>query len=81
MEELKPCPFCGSTDIKRYITGATGAYRRGVVKCKACGASISAESGGYHDYPHDDARETYDMANRDAREFVTSAWNRRAGGM
>ena len=78
MAGLLPCPFCGSTDLKLYVTGAVGAYRRGVVRCKACGARVEAESGGYHDYPHDEPRETYDMANADARELVAEKWNRRA---
>ena len=78
MDGMRPCPLCGSEEIKVYVTGAQGAYRRGVVKCLGCGCRVEAESGGYHDYPHDDPRETYDMANFDARSGVIEKWNRRA---
>ena len=78
MDGMRPCPLCGSEEIKVYVTGAQGAYRRGVAKCLGCGCRVEAESGGYHDYPHDDPRETYDMANSDARSGVIEKWNRRA---
>ncbi len=39
MTELKPCPFCGSTDIDYGI--CTGTMRGfGYVQCENCGAEI-----------------------------------------
>jgi len=36
--ELKPCPFCGDTDISAYVSGGL----TGVVDCP-CGATMTAE--------------------------------------
>lgn len=45
--ELRPCPMCGSTDIKHYTTEGRESYRRGVVKCRRCGCQVRAEGGGF----------------------------------
>ena len=36
--ELKPCPFCGDSDVSSYVRGGT----TGIVECP-CGAQMSAE--------------------------------------
>ena len=36
--ELKPCPFCGDTDVSSYVRGGM----TGIVECP-CGAQMSAE--------------------------------------
>lgn len=40
MTELKPCPFCGGTDLR--IMGGIGKY----VKCRSCEASSGHLPGG-----------------------------------
>ena len=37
--ELKPCPFCDSTDIESYVEGFVRTY----VECKTCGAKEAKE--------------------------------------
>ena len=79
-DPLKPCPFCGSSDLKSYTTEGGGAYKRGIVKCRSCGCRIEAESGGFHDYPHGSIEaqmEAKRTALKDAKERVAMAWNRR----
>ena len=34
--ELKPCPFCGGTDIKSYVDDFIRTY----VECKNCGVKV-----------------------------------------
>ena len=36
--QLKPCPFCGDSDVSSYVRGGT----TGIVECP-CGAQMSAE--------------------------------------
>lgn len=61
--ELKPCPFCGGTDIRidRHAGAGNGIYRRGEdvysMCCYQCGATFP---------------------NRYKRELLVDAWNRRA---
>lgn len=40
MAELKPCPFCGGTDLR--VMGGIGKY----VKCRSCEASSGHLPGG-----------------------------------
>ena len=48
---VKPCPFCGSTNIDFYETdfGRYGEPYYCVVKCDDCNANIFAESGYLED--------------------------------
>lgn len=68
MEELKPCPFCGSNDVgvtKDSITFGHGSYGNTyMVLCADCHASS----------------EKYDTYNDDykvARGKCVAAWNKR----
>lgn len=80
INELKPCPFCGSTDLKRYVTEATGGMMRGVIVCNACGCRLEH----YTDYVHVIAKaygdwgSAHEYAREDARIKVTQKWNGRA---
>lgn len=65
-DELKPCPFCGSTDISNVSAGyacASKVWHRGdeifAVNCRGCGASVP---------------------NRYRNDLVVNAWNTRAQG-
>ena len=40
MNELKPCPFCGSDDVGVYKQWILGSVWKHVVKCKGCSATI-----------------------------------------
>ena len=43
-EKLKPCPLCGSTDLKHYVTNAR-ERNRGVIVCRALAAvGVGGES-------------------------------------
>ena len=65
MAELKHCPFCKSTDIRKRITVSTGKTR-----CYGCGASIS--KCFYNMFGSiAEAKEVIDVV-------LTKAWNRRA---
>ena len=75
MEELKPCPFCGSNNVQRFKAIGTGEM---LVACCDCGArSVSAfyrigkkrKAEPIDDHHFDNFDE--------AREFVTKKWNRR----
>ena len=39
MSELKPCPFCGSENIKHHHY-SNQPYQQYIVRCKNCGARI-----------------------------------------
>jgi len=41
--EWKPCPFCGSTDIKVTSEGSQFEGFWSVAKCVKCGASVSGK--------------------------------------
>ncbi|MEN2672617.1 Lar family restriction alleviation protein [Herbaspirillum huttiense] len=63
-DELKPCPFCGSTDVRNVSGTSPGpSYRLHArdtifaVNCGSCGASVP---------------------NRYRNELVIESWNRRA---
>ncbi len=54
-EELRPCPFCGNTDIEeeriiKYFDDGTLMYDLTVVECDNCGAEI--RSSLKHGEPH-----------------------------
>jgi Lar family restriction alleviation protein len=44
-EELKPCPFCGSTEIAKDETNMNGVYIDSFVQCLNCAAAIVYKSG------------------------------------
>ena len=63
--DLKPCPFCGSTDIANVSAGYAGPTDRwhagdGIfaVNCRVCGASVP---------------------QRHSNAWVVAAWNKRVG--
>ena len=79
MAELKPCPFCGGTDI-RYSLKITGRWEIGYHasmycnKCHCYGARTLTEKVPYRDYKGRTAIERDETIKRKAIE----AWNRRA---
>ena len=80
MTELKPCPLCGSTNLKLYATHAAGrGGRRGVIKCP-CGLEFRVVAKmRLADLPADmPTQDKYDTLHREAKEAATAAWNRRA---
>lgn len=64
MSDLKPCPFCGSTNVKIYSWQDGGIC----VKCLECHCQTQAHS----DY------NTVEAKKESAYEIVVKAWNRRA---
>lgn len=86
--ELRPCPMCGSTDLKHYTTESVQSFRRGVVKCKQCGCTVKAEGGGFELFrlmgitPNKDGRHSmadYEAARKEsntrARRLSAEKWN------
>jgi hypothetical protein len=66
--ELKPCPFCGGTNLK---AGAFSVSADCYIRCE-CGANIELEVpwGKMNVKEHDEA----------CRQALEKAWNRRAEG-
>lgn len=64
--KLKPCPFCGSTDMSYNMYSITPYC---YVACEKCGASISSAVpwGDMNEKQHDSA----------CREHLAKLWNRR----
>ena len=58
MDDLKPCPFCGSIDVEEKQYGDNEFW----VSCADCGARISE----YEDY--DEAIEAWNRRADDGRE-------------
>lgn len=58
MEELKPCPFCGSNDVTMYEV-----YPSSYARCRVCGAE-----GGLRD-SHDEAAASWNRRTN-AKELV-----------
>lgn len=86
--KLRPCPMCGSSDLKHYTTESVQSFRRGTVKCKRCGCMVRAEGGGRELFaklgivPNGDGRHSmadYEAARRESndRAYRLSAakWN------
>ena len=63
MTELKPCPFCGSTDVEL----RAGAVFHGAVHCNACTADVVF-----------DAMRMIEQGDYDCETAVTDSWNGRA---
>ena len=62
MTELKPCPFCGSTDVElRAVPVFNGA-----VHCNTCTADVVF-----------DAMRMIEQGDYDCETAVTDSWNRR----
>lgn len=77
MDELKPCPFCGGTDIRFSVkkTGRFEFYYHAAMYCNQChcyGARI-------HTAACRERQNRYDIEN-DAvlKHYAVEAWNRRA---
>jgi len=64
MVKLKPCPFCGSNEIKLSIHDAGGWWDGGVT-CPTCG--IGFKDGLYGS----------GISIDDVEKLVTESWNRR----
>jgi hypothetical protein len=69
MDELKPCPFCGSHDIDQsfWMAGELGD-RRGGPGCNNCGATSEPEY--WNARPLEDAAAAREKALREALEAV-----------
>ena len=65
MDKLKPCPFCGGTDIT-----VCGGINIGIVRCRSCDVSICRMI--------DEDTDFWSHPEIDYREEVIEAWNRRA---
>lgn len=68
MGKLKPCPFCGSEDIRVMAWEQKGRpfkKWRGEVTCKKCHATITSD---FHSLPEG------------AKESIVEVWNKRTGG-
>ena len=67
--ELKPCPFCGSKELRFFSekipTGYSMKRISRTIQCEKCGAT-----GGWTD--------TKDLSIDEVRQKVISAWNTRA---
>ena len=74
MDELKPCPFCGSIPevTSHYSTVYEMIY--GCVKCK-CGVSQCGES--FDTYGKNFTKEEVRKMHKEAKETAIEAWKRR----
>lgn len=80
MNNLKPCPLCGSTDLKHYVTNAR-ERNRGVIVCKGCGLRLEAYSDEEYKVAQayqGDFESAHVFTWEQAREAVADKWNRRA---
>ena len=78
-DKLKPCPFCGSTDIKYSlkITGHFDVRYHASMYCNKChcyGARTLTKSIRHNDYKGRHQIEADESIRKQAEE----AWNRRA---
>lgn len=79
-ETLKPCPLCGSTDLKHYVTNAR-ERNRGVIACKGCGLRLEAYSDEEYKVAQayqGDFEAAHVFTWEQARQAVADKWNRRA---
>ena len=79
-ETLKPCPLCGSTDLKHYVTNAR-ERNRGVIVCKNCGLRLEAYSDDEYKVAQayqGDFESAHEFTWEQARRAVADRWNRRA---
>lgn len=79
-ETLKPCPLCGGTDLKHYVTNAR-ERNRGVVVCKGCGLRLEAYSDDEYKVAQayqGDFKAAHEFTWEQARKAVADKWNLRA---
>ena len=79
-ETLMPCPLCGSTDLKHYVTNAR-ERNRGVIVCKCCGLRLEAYSDDEYKVAQaymGDFESAHEFTWEQARRAVADKWNRRA---
>ena len=79
-ETLLPCPLCGSTDLKHYVTNAR-ERNRGVIVCKRCGLRLEAYSDDEYKVAQayqGDYKSAHEFTWEQARAAVADRWNRRA---
>ena len=79
-KNLKPCPLCGSTDLKHYVTNAR-ERNRGVIVCKGCGLRLEAYSDDEYKVAQaymGDFESAHKFTWEQARDAVADKWNRRA---
>lgn len=79
-ETLKPCPLCGGTDLKHYVTNAR-ERNRGVIVCKGCGLRLEAYSDDEYKVAQaymGDFESAHKFTWEQARDAVADKWNRRA---
>lgn len=62
MCEVKPCPFCGSTEIEYKPTYCVGGESHGVMRCLECGCTVPTSEFGKH------VKEPYTEWNRRTSE-------------
>jgi Lar family restriction alleviation protein len=67
-EPLKPCPFCGSTDVEQtwtddYLDDVQGCYNPAIVYCGACHASGPYASRKASSRGHGVVQEACDLWN------------------
>lgn len=79
MINLKPCPFCGSTnlDYSIKIKGHFEIYYHAVIYCKNCrtyGPRVITQKVKHADYTGRDAIET----DIEYKEKAIQAWNKRS---
>ena len=70
MSELKPCPFCGSTDIYETYTEEYSGTKNPEIFCNTCKVIFAIEN----DSPYMNCEEDFKYREAKTRE----AWNRRA---
>ena len=76
MSELKPCPFCGNTDIRFSVKTTTTQFKRAYhfamycPKCHCYGARVLLK--------HDGKMGRYDIERNDGfKRHAIEVWNRR----
>lgn len=69
MAELKPCPFCGETNLILAEDSDPGYWKRYYIRCTNCGA----RGGSYRPWRRDGS------ALKEVEEKAAELWNRRAG--
>ena len=75
MEDLKPCPFCGSEKVKVVLEHNRTYGRCWFVQCQTCYSQSSSIVESMDSQEPDEAYEQIVSATNKAKEV----WNRRAG--
>lgn len=73
MNEPKPCPFCGSTDISYTVVAAAFGYEYVTVKCDACGCrlpSVACKPGAIFDPYREWNRRSGDPSESKHEEYA-----------